>query len=421
MLRGRDVEEIEELHRSGVSVSGISAILSIDRKTVRKYLPSSGEAGGRAQPPRYGPRRTSASLLEPFAAYIQERLSAGVWNARVLLGELQNRGYTGKYTILTDYVRPLRQAARTVAVRRFETPPGHQAQVDWGILGDIVLSDGQRLVLSGFVMTLGYSRAMYLDISLDQTLSTLLTMHERAFWALGGIPRQILYDNMKTVVREHDHRGEPVFHPVFLDFASHYGFAPRLCRPYRPQTKGKVESGVGYIRKNFLCGRAADDLEDLRRQSSAWCSETANRRVHGTTGRVVWDAWIEEKLHLLPVTGRAPFAFIPEEIRRVSRDAFVSFQGNRYSVPWQMAGKEVTVTTRSGQLEISRGGKCIAAHTLCSGKNQTACLALHHEGIPLGAAGTQSGKARIHIPGGSPTVAVRPLAAYEDFEEGGIS
>lgn len=412
MLRGKDVQEIEELRRQGLSVKAISSLLGMDRKTVRKYLRE-------PTTPRYGPRAPRGSLLEPFEAYLGERLKTGVWNARVLLGELEARGYRGKYTILTDYLRPLRCEARGVAVRRYETAPGDQAQVDWGNLGDIVLVDGQRLTLSAFVMTLGCSRAMFLDIATDQTVETLLAMHERAFIALGGVPKHILYDNMKTVVLGSDGRGETVWNPSFLDFARTWGFDPRLCRPYRPQTKGKVESGVGYVRKNFLCGREADDLEDLRRQAAAWCAQVANVRIHGTTHRSVMEAWQEEKPHLQPLpNGGASFVYVPKELRRVTMDAFVHFGASRYSVPWPLAGKEVTVSTRAGLVEIRRNGELVAAHEMAGGSHRSVVRQEHHEGIPLGAGGGKS-KPRIHIVEGGPIVQVRSLGEYEALADDG--
>ena len=131
------MNEIQQLRRQGLSVSDISALTGFNRRTVRKYLTN-------PQTPRYASRPPAAGLRDAFKPYLKERLAAGVWNAMVLLRELRERGYTGGYTILTDYLRPLRQEARSVAVRRFETPPGKQAQVDWGDWGEIVHTDGTR-------------------------------------------------------------------------------------------------------------------------------------------------------------------------------------------------------------------------------------------------------------------------------------
>ena len=150
-----------------------------------------------------------------------------MWNARVLLRELRERNYTGGYTILTDWLRPQRGAARVAAVRRFETPPGKQAQVDWGHLGTLEIV-GQEQKLHGFTFTLGYSRRMVAEAALDQKLGTLLRLHEAAFQQIGGVPEEILYDRMKTVWLETDERGEIVWHPVFLDFAR-YGDSSHSC------------------------------------------------------------------------------------------------------------------------------------------------------------------------------------------------
>jgi len=239
VLRGKDVQEIEELKRQGLSIRAISRLTGYDRKTIRKYL---------IQPeatPVYGPRPAPPSKLEPFKPYLEERLGAGVWNGQVLLRELRARGYPGGYTILKDWLHPQREAAQTVAVRRFETPPGKQAQVDWGHLGTIEM-DGQERKLNGFTFTLGYSRTMMAEAALDQKLGTLLKMHEEAFRQLGGVPEEILYDRMKTVWLEVDERGEVVWHPVFLDFARYWGFRPRLCRPYRAQTDLVTDLGRAY-------------------------------------------------------------------------------------------------------------------------------------------------------------------------------
>ena len=153
MLRGKDVQELKELQRQGMSIQAISKLTGWDRKTIRKYMQAAGVA------PEYGPRTPQPSKLDAFKPYLEERLRAGVWNARVLLRELRERNYTGSYTILTDWLRPQRRSARVVAVRRFETAPGKQAQVDWGHLGTLEMA-GQEQKLHGFTFTLGYSRRM---------------------------------------------------------------------------------------------------------------------------------------------------------------------------------------------------------------------------------------------------------------------
>ena len=414
MLRGIDVRDIHELRRQGLSISAISGLTGFDRKTIRKYL-AQGEIT-----PRVAPRPQRSSKLDPFKEYIEERLQAGVWDAIVLLREVRARGYGGGYTILKDYLRPKRRFAGEVAVRRFETPPGHQAQVDWGHVGTQEWRDGETQTLSGFVFTLGHSRAVFADVATDQTLGTLLALHEAAFQELGGVPQEILYDWMKTVVLGVDERGEPRWHPVFSDFAAYWGFTPRLCRTYRPQTKGKVESGVKYLRGNFLCGRQATSLDDLRAQLREWTRETANRRVHGTTGKIIWDAWQAERPHLRPVGSRPSFPHIPHQVRKVSRDAYVSYRGNRYSVPWTYAGQEVLVRCQGDRVEIYRDEERIAIHTLGAARHEAFTVSEHHAGIPFAPTHRASrGKTKIHIRVETPEVEQRPLAAYQALAEEG--
>ncbi|HUJ83126.1 MAG TPA: IS21 family transposase [Candidatus Acidoferrales bacterium] len=407
------MQDFEELKRQGLSIRAISRLTGYCRKTVRKYLIQPDSV------PVYGPREKQPGRLERFKPYLEERMRAGVWNARVLLRELRERGYSGGYTLVTDWLRPQRESAHTVAVRRFETPPGKQAQVDWGHLGTLEIN-GEERKLWAFTFTLGYSRTMMAEAAVDQKLGTLLRMHEEAFRQLGGVPEEILYDRMKTVWLETDERGEIVWHPVFLDFARYWGFAPRLCRPYRAQTKGKVESGVKYIRRNFLCGlqgREPSCLSDLNAQLRAWVWEVANQRVHGTTHEQVATRWDADQLRLQPLDGRPPYPYIDDELRKVARDAYVSWQGSRYSVPWQYAGRSVWVRECGRDVEVQYGRERIAVHSQAQRKHAVVTQTEHHRGIPLGA--RQERKILIRIQDTAPVVEIRPLAAYESVAVGG--
>ena len=185
--------EIKTLHRQGLSLCEISALTGYDRKTVRKYL-------SHATLPQYGPRAPRPRKLDAFTSRIDAWLKQGMWNAVVVLAKLRALGYSGGYTMVKDYLRPKRDAAHVQAVRRFETAPGQQAQVDWGDLGVLTRADGTVAKLYLFEMVLGFSRAAFRAIATDMTLPTLLRLHEEAFRALGGVCRTILYDHMKTVV-----------------------------------------------------------------------------------------------------------------------------------------------------------------------------------------------------------------------------
>jgi transposase len=406
------VEGINELKREGLSIQAISELTGYDRKTIRKYLLT---PTGR---PVYGPRPSPVSKLEPFKPYLNERLQAGVWNAQVLLRELRQRNYSGGYTILTDWLRPQRESARVVAVRRFETPPGKQAQMDWGHLGSLS-GEGEDRRLWGFTITLGYSRRMMAEAATDQKLGTLLRMHESAFRQWGAVPEEILYDRMKTIWNGTDERGEIIWNAVFLDFARYWGFKPRLCRPYRAQTKGKIESGVKYVRRNFLCGllgREPASLTDFNAELRRWVSEVANQRIHGTTHQQVLLRWDEDQFAMLPVNGRPDYPYMDDEQRKVARDAYVSWRGSRYSVPWQYAGREVWVREDGSDIEVHCGADRIAVHPEAVMRHQTVTRSEHHEGIPLGA--RQNGKTLIHIRQNAPVVEQRLLASYESLAGG---
>lgn len=403
--------EVQTLQREGVSVSEISRLVGHDRKTVRKYLRTGGI-------PRYGPRARRPGKLEAFQEYLEGRLRQGCWNGVVLLRELNERGYSGGYSILKEHLQPRRQAARQVAVRRFETPPGQQAQLDWGHLGYLEEGEGKRRWVWGFVLTLGYSRAMAVEIALDQRLDTLLRLHEEAFRQLGGVPKEILYDHMKTVLVDIDARGEIRWHPVFRDFADWWGFAPRLCHAYRPQTKGKVESGIKYVKGNFVCGWQSSDFTAVSGGLRRWCWEIANQRVHGTTGRVVAEALAEERPSLLPITGHRCFPFVPGVRRRVTRDAYVQYGTNRYSVPWELAGEPLQVHPREGRLELYHAQARIAVYEEQRGRHQVITDPRHHQGMPYLPSRRRESK-KLQLRAGAPEVEVRPLASYETGSEGG--
>ena len=407
------MEEIDQLKRDGLSVLAISNLTGYDRKTIRKYL---------AEPtavPTYEPRPAPPGKLDEFKPYLKERLNAGVWNARVLIRELRERNYKGGYTILTDWLRPQREAAAVVAVRRFETSPGEQVQADWGHLGSITSEAGEQQ-LWGFTMTHGYSRKMTAEAATDQKLGTLLRMHEAAFHEWGGVPEEILYDRMKTVWTGTDERGEIIWNSVFLDFADYWGFRPRLCRAYRAQTKGKIESGVKYVRRNFLCGlqgREPANLVDFNAELRRWVAEVADQRVHGTTHEQVLIRWQQDRESLQPINGRQPYPYCDDEQRKVARDAYVSWQGSRYSVPWQYAGREVWVREQNNTVEVRHGRERIALHATAAKRHQVITQQQHHQGIPLGSVRTS--KTVVHLRQGAPAVEQRSLDAYEALAMGG--
>src|SRR6516225_6270283 len=232
--------EIRVLHRHGKSIREIARETGVARNTVRRYLRDEEAA-------RYKPRPPRSTKLDPFKAYITERVGSAApeWiPASVLLMELRERGYRGGYTMLKQFVASLRPKQVVEPVIRFETKPGEQMQVDWAV----IRRGSNRL--SVFVATLGWSRATYVEFVTDERVETLIEAHENAFLSFGGTPREVLYDNMRTVVLErHGYgRGRHHFHPGFLDLPRHCRFQPRPCPAYWAQNKGKVERFIRYLR-----------------------------------------------------------------------------------------------------------------------------------------------------------------------------
>ena len=222
------------------------------------------------------------SVLDAFKPWILERLTeAPSLTATRLLADLKGRGYAGGVATVRRYVAKVRQPRSRKVYLRIETEPGEQAQVDWGHFGHLRVGNAQR-PLSAFAMVLSYSRALFIDFSLDQKLETFLLMHRRALESFGGVPKRILYDNLKSVVLHHV--GATVqFNPRFLGFAGHYLFEPTAAPVRYPEAKGRVEGAIKYVRHSFFYGRTFTSLEDVRRQAAAWLESTANARVHATT------------------------------------------------------------------------------------------------------------------------------------------
>ncbi len=304
MLGQEGYVEIHVMHRQGVSIKAIGRELGISRNTVRKYLRSETVLSTQVRP-------TKPTKLDGYRGYLKARVAAARpdWiPATVLFDEIVALGYSGCLTSVRGYLRTLKPQFKDDPVVRFETPPGHQMQVDWG---SFKLS-GQRISL--FVATLGWSRFTFGVFVANEQFETLRDCHEQAFDVFGGVPLEVLYDNMRTVVIERNAYGRGLhrFHAGLKDLAHHYTFMPRLCRLYRAKTKGKVERNIGYIRRSFfvpLISRYRQlgqvlDLEALNGEFARWLATKANARIHGTTGEVPDERLLAEQaaLQALPAT-----------------------------------------------------------------------------------------------------------------------
>jgi transposase len=399
---------ILDLFRQGLSVSAISRQLGVDRKTVRKYLDRGLET------PAYGPRLPRPRLLDRLIPYLHERVTTypGL-SGRRLLRELRERGYEGGYTAVTDALRDLRPATAAPFEIRFETPPGFQAQVDFAQF-QVVFTDEPSMtrIVWLFSFVLGHSRLIWARFVSHQDLQTVLRCHMAAFAAIGGVPQEILYDRMKTAVIGNDAEGSIVYNRALIDFAHHYGFCPKACRPYRAKTKGKVERPYRYIRQDFYLARSFRSLEDLNVQLQHWLDTLANVRVHATTQRVVSEAFAVEKLHLktLPL---APFRSVLRLERRVSHEGMVSVGGNLYSVPDATRKRVVEVHTLANEIQIFEDGSLIAMHPVLEGRNQRQVIPSHRKVRTISHREISADAPGITITRTGDVVAHRPLDFYD--------
>ena len=319
---------IHDLKRQGLSVSAIARKLGLDRKTVRRHLDRGME------PPAYGPRPPRPRQLASYEVYLRERIAA--WpelTGKRLLREIRELGYSGCYSVLTDFLRVAKPAKPRPFERRFEIAAGRQGQVDFAQFKTAFTDEpGVERVLWLFTMVLGHSRWLWGRFCATQDLQTVLRCHIDAFAAMGGAPSELLYDRMKTAVVGESAEGIVTYNPSLVGLLSHYGALPRACRPYRAQTKGKVERPYRYVREDFFLARSFRDLDDLNAQLEAWRTTVANARVHATTRRIVAEHFAEERPALITHPA-GPYSAVLTIERRVSREGMVSAGGNLYSVP----------------------------------------------------------------------------------------
>lgn len=403
VLRSGEILDMRQMYQDGLSITEIARRTGKDRKTIRKWIQ-------RDDLPRRQ-KRSSSSILDPFKPFIQKRMRAGVVNAAKMFRLLKEQGYTGKERIVRAYMSPLRPMVNAPATVRFETEPGRQAQVDWAEFGKVEV-EGEVRTLYAFIMVLAYSRMLYVEFTTSTEMATFLRCHINAFRFFQGVPKEILYDNLKSVVKDRDENGRPRFNERFLDFAAYYGFQPRACLPYHAWTKGKVERPVRYLRENFFQGTSFSSVPDLNRQTHHWLGTVANVRIHGTTHEQPIIRFAEERL--TPLGIQPDFDTSRYTSRRVSREAMVAVEGIRYSVPWQLAGRDVLVRLLADgtRLQILWQDQVVATHDLARGRGQLVRDPSHFEGLTRAKAGRPVTVLR---PAPTDEVEVRSLDYYDQL------
>ena len=344
---------IRELKKSGMTVTAIAKQLNLDRKTVRKAIYSDVA-------PKYE-RTVSGSILDDFKSYIDERLERFNLTSQRIHEELMDQGFQGKYGMVNKYVQNKKSEYKTKATLRFETIPGEQAQVDWAYLGEFYDQDKKKIIrLCCFLMILGYSRMRFIHFFESDDSHNFLTGHNLAFKFFDGYPREILYDNLKSVVLKRAFKQvDSEFNKEFLEYSGFYGFKAVLAQPYRPQTKGKVENTVRFVRENFFNGSEFRSLSEINQKAMEWLHKV-NNKVHGTTHEKPTERFKKE--NLIPISGKL-YDLSRVYYRKVQTDCHFSFKANFYSCPMKYVGKEVVIKEIDNNIFVYYRDERIAIHT----------------------------------------------------------
>ena len=299
------------------------------------------------------------SRLDPFKGDVARWLEQHPFSVRQLLYRLREQGYTGGETILCEFVRQIRPR-RKEAFLTLHFEPGECAQVDWGYAGTVAVGSTRRR-LSFFVMVLCYSRKLYVEFTLGETVEQFLTCHTNAFDYFGGCPARVMVDNLKSAVLSHP-RGQPaVYNPRYLDFAQFHGFKVSACNPHAPHEKGRVENAVGYVKKSFLNGLPLTQFASVNPAARCWLEEVANVRMHAETRKKPNELFAVEKPTLLSLP---TVHYDAGAVRTISanRRFRVHYDGNRYSVPAEYASARLILRAYPERISVFHQDKLVAEH-----------------------------------------------------------
>jgi transposase len=358
-----DYETFSKIHdcrnRQGLTITQTARALGLHPQTVSAW----------SARPRFEPRRSPprGSVLDPFKPRITRLLDTHPYSAQQIFQRLREEGYRGGVTILRDYVRRIRPPKRPVYLK-LHFAPGECAQVDWGAYGTVTVGNTSRR-LSFFVMVLAFSRQMFVEFTVSQTMEHFLACHEHAFAALGGVPSKIMVDNLKSAVLQRLAGAAPVFNPRYLDFARHHGFAIAACNVARANEKGRVESGVGYVKKNFLHGLELTDFGAVQAAAQLWLDSIANVRIHGETQKRPVDLLLQERAALRPLSPH-PYDIAQVSTSVASSQFRITLDTNHYSVPAAYAHRRLTVKAYPDRVCIYYDNQLIARHARHYGRHQ---------------------------------------------------
>ena len=398
------LQELVRLHRLGLTERRAAKELRIGRNTAKEYRRALSEAGvleGSADelptlealksivlsalPPRPAPQQISK--LEEWQptveVLLEQRLGPQAIHDRLRLEHPDYQGSIGGLKRMVRRIRRSRGVRPEDVTIPVDTEPGDVAQVDFGYAGKLWDSTTGTLRKAWvFVMVLGYSRHQYCEVVFDQRTTTWLELHQRAFVYFGGVPHVIVPDNLKAAVirAAFGVNGLPELNRSYRELARHYGFRVDPAPPRAPKKKGKVESGVKYVKNNFLRGRRDQDMAEVNRELARWTLEIAGTRVHGTTGRRPMEVFLsEEKAHLLPLPVKR-YEVVVWKQATVHADCHVHFEKRLYSAPWRLINQEVWVRATSTSVAIYSDDVRVATHSR-RGKKQRST---HDEHLPEG-------------------------------------
>ena len=378
-----NIRAFKNLRESGLGFAGIARETGCDWRTVKKYL----AAGAPSTPPGVASRSHPPKVIEPYAEIIDRWLEREPRLAGTVIHErlVAEHGFGHSYQRVKLYLQEARPRVcpRTEDLhRRFEVLLGSQAQVDWGDEG--VAGDSRAY---SFHMTLSNSRDPFTCFSPSQDMASFWGCHVRAFHHFGGVPGELLYDRTKTVVKRHVGRDMAVpLHPEALAFAAHYGFAIRVCAPYRPQTKGRVERQVAIVREHVLKGRTFQSLAEMDEAFMDWLP-LRRAQVHRTHGQVISVKAALDRAALSPLP-LADYVVCERHLRSVAKDCLVSFESSLYSVPASQVRRpmkvELRVTSDAVTIHRLEGGELLAAHPRARVRGTWVVDEAHWAGLPDG-------------------------------------
>jgi len=341
----------DHLTRQQLTHAQTARALGLNVRTVAKW----------ANVEQFVPRKgvVRVSKLDAFKGQIVRWLDTHPYSAQQIYQRLCEAGYEGGRTIVKDYVHRVRPRHQE-AFLKLDFAPGEAAQVDWGEFGSIGVGSTRRR-LSFFLMVLCYSRRMYLEFTVSQTSEFFLSCHENAFAAFGGVPRQIMVDNLKSAVLQRLVGVAPVFNPKYLDFSRHWGFEIKACNVRSGNEKGRVENGVGYVKKNFLSGLELPDFAALQPAATLWMDTVANVRMHESTHQRPIDRFEEERDHLKRLNP-AGFDLARVKTVRATKQFRVPLDSNHYTVPTRYAGHSLTLKAYADRVCIYDQQQLIVRH-----------------------------------------------------------